>query len=183
MDTTMITRKSNLLAPPFLQMWYVEEIDAFCLVDQRGEILSHDEFKELVSKLEVFYRTYSPQDIADTNNYNQTRVTSQGRDGSDRKESVSKHVYLIRKINGDCKIGVTSNLKTRLSQIRTVEPKVILLHSFYADDAYKCEKFLHDFFWDQNVGGEWFDLASDDIESMKSITEYKDGEFIRGNNE
>jgi hypothetical protein len=178
------TDKTHLSFPAFLQIGYTEEFDAFCLLDQRGLIYSRDEFIALVNEIGKFYLSVNPQDITDTNN----DIISQSHSDNCqeivvKKNKVWKYVYLISKGNNHYKIGITSNLKSRLSQIRTVEPRALLLHFFGADDALRAERILHKNYISKNVGGEWFNLSISDIEDIKFITEFKNGKFTRKHDE
>lgn len=166
------------MRPTILQIGYACDLDAFCLLNRSGEIYSHEEFEKFVAEMEEFYRLANEQDIIDTNDFERKERKGNLQMPSPEKAPVAKYVYLISKGNGHFKIGITSNPKSRLSQIRTVEPNVEILHNFFADDAIGAEAALHHAFKEKNVGGEWFALSGKDIFEISAIEEYKNSKFI-----
>jgi hypothetical protein len=160
---------------PIIQIIYIQA-GVFCLVDQHGDIFPHEEFKKLVAEIDKFYQLATNQDITDSNNFRHKKTF---QSSSLKRKLSAKYVYLISKGNGHFKIGITSNPKGRLSQIRIVEPNAEILHNFWADDAFKAESILHCTYKHKNIGGEWFSLSGKDILEISTINEYKNGEFIK----
>lgn len=72
--------------------------------------------------------------------------------------SRSGYVYFMT--DGEyVKIGVTSNIKNRLSQLQTSSSKqVVIIDSMECSDPYGVEACLHHYFREFSVSGEWFDL-------------------------
>lgn len=159
---------------PILQMVYAQS-DTFCLTDRQGNIFTYEEFKKLVDEMEKFYRIFSDQDITDSN-INRSKSHHYSR--KSKSPTKRKMVYLM-KANGNYKIGVSLNPKERLKQLKIGLSSINLIHSFNADDALQAEETLHHIFKKKNVGGEWFSLSGEDIADIQSVTEYKDGEFIK----
>ncbi len=158
-----------------LQICYIDQVDAFCPLDQLGHLYTHEEFRKLVVEMEKFYQLVSDREIEEGNNAAVSRKHNYAAPGVKRESS--KSVYLMRKNNGDCKIGISLNPKDRLKQVKTVEPSIELLCFFNADDPLKAEESLHNNYMGKHVGGEWFDLTGKDIQYIESIKEYKDGRF------
>lgn len=83
------------------------------------------------------------------------------------------YVYLIRDNDtGLHKIGKSDNPEQRLKQL-TCQPTILASDLDYKlVDAWLClpsmEATLHDEFAESRIRGEWFDLDSDDIESLHS---------------
>lgn len=76
-------------------------------------------------------------------------------------------IYVIRDtVRGFHKIGKATNLENRLSSLRTANPAIEVV-SHYKGTAID-EKELHSFFKDlgKHIGGEWFSLCEEDLESI-----------------
>lgn len=70
------------------------------------------------------------------------------------------------------KIGISDKPKKRLSTFKTANPKISLVcYSDLISFAPIVEAKLHKLFKDQNVGGEWFELAVDQIEPLIKLIE------------
>lgn len=68
-------------------------------------------------------------------------------------------VYFI-KSEFAVKIGVTKNLRTRLSSLQTATHLELEVHrTIHCDDAYQLEGALHQTFIDNHIRGEWFNLS------------------------
>ena len=66
---------------------------------------------------------------------------------------------LAERVRGVYKIGITKNLKSRLSQINNGNArKVYYVHYKMFDEASVTEKKLHDIFGKSRMEGEWFHL-------------------------
>ena len=78
---------------------------------------------------------------------------------------VSTHVYLINQDDSKMyKIGITNNVKRRLSGIQTANPNPLtLIHSGRVNNAKELEKQLHQHFKKQKINREWFNLDSPDV--------------------
>ena len=93
-------------------------------------------------------------------------------------------VYLMYwTVSGEYKIGFTGDLDRRLNkQLVYTYRGIRLLHTFPADKMIYGESKLQ---WafdhkraEPGTGGDWFNLTDDDVESIKSIESYQDGEFF-----
>lgn len=79
-------------------------------------------------------------------------------------------VYIIRFQNTDnYKIGITKNLKTRISQFSTGNPDNIIIEYFIATKHYKSlEKHFHSIFKKYRMKGEWFKFTQQEFEEVES---------------
>lgn len=89
------------------------------------------------------------------------------------------YVYLMRRQNGDCKIGLSEDVDRRHDQIRRDFPGTSLLNWFDCDDMRTAERILHDEFCAKRRDGEWFTLDPDEIDYLMTIGKYERGEFWR----
>jgi hypothetical protein len=79
------------------------------------------------------------------------------------------------------KIGRSGRPEERAKQLSAgMSRPVDLLHFFRCDDAIFAEQSLHERFRSNRVHGEWFFLGGDDVADLRSITEFANGEFLRG---
>lgn len=68
-------------------------------------------------------------------------------------------LYFLETTDGLTKIGITTSLKTRIPGIQSGLPmESRLVWSFETDYSVKLEAWVHEFFEDKQVRGEWFDL-------------------------
>ena len=86
-------------------------------------------------------------------------------------ETVNGFVYLIKiKDKNKYKIGLTSNLKQRISSLSNQNPfEIKLITAIENNDIYKLESELHKKFADKNIKGEWFELSQKDVDYIKRI--------------
>jgi Meiotically up-regulated gene 113 len=75
----------------------------------------------------------------------------------------NNRVYVGFDGTGLFKIGITSDTKKRLQQLRTANPTYYYLFSFPADKPAVIELSLHTKFESLRVSGEWFALGADDV--------------------
>lgn len=80
-------------------------------------------------------------------------------------------VYFIR--SGEyIKIGYTSDLPKRLSNLQTGNPhQLTVIHTILTRQAEEIEADLHEMFTEYHVSGEWFRLPDDAIARVKELYE------------
>lgn len=80
-------------------------------------------------------------------------------------------LYVLRTAGTDLyKIGITKDLKKRLSNIQTGSPIPIEIYAFYPTEEYKSlEQSLHKLFHKRTIGGEWFKLSKEDINELHTF--------------
>jgi len=82
---------------------------------------------------------------------------------------MSGYVYLLH-CEGRHKIGITEDVRKRLSAIQTSNPfPVALVASSRVEDPAKFERQLHNRFAGQRVRREWFDLQPAEVEAIKAM--------------
>ncbi len=73
-------------------------------------------------------------------------------------------VYLMRNDANEYKIGITRNVPTQHSSIRSKTKRSIDLLKIWAkSDARKVEKKLHEKFRGKRIRGEWLSLSDEDV--------------------
>lgn len=77
------------------------------------------------------------------------------------------YVYVL-KTGEYYKIGITSQPNKRFSSITMLPYEINLLFMFYVKDYLNVETYLHRYFSDKNVKGEWFKLDEKDIIFIKN---------------
>lgn len=83
------------------------------------------------------------------------------------------YVYLIGSDIGRYKIGKTYHVNDRLLQLSVKLPvRIFHVHSFKSNFYSKSERYLHDMFAKKRDVGEWFSLSDEDVNFIKSITDY-----------
>lgn len=98
----------------------------------------------------------------------------------DSENPQSGYVYLAFSA-GRYKIGRSKKPSDRIDHFDTQMPvEVSEVTRFKADDYVTAESRLHDYFQDSHVKGEWFDLSPSQLDGLKMITRYEDGEFYSG---
>lgn len=83
------------------------------------------------------------------------------------------YVYLLKAegpLEGYYKIGRTRNIPKRMGFIKLQLPcAVSLVHIESVPDTTLAEAFLHSFFADLRVNGEWFELQEEDIAAFRVL--------------
>ncbi len=80
------------------------------------------------------------------------------------------YVYLLQSPTSAYKIGKTKNPKDRATTFSVLMPfEVEFIVLIPADDMHALERELHNHFAHKRVNGEWFNLAPDDVEYIKSL--------------
>lgn len=84
------------------------------------------------------------------------------------KNRKKKFLYFIREeFKGLVKIGITSNVRTRMGTLQTSCPQNLELIGYLETEyAESLEKFIHDRFSDRNYLREWFTFSDDEIEMI-----------------
>lgn len=119
-----------------------------------GRMLDHKEAAEVIERLQEFYRTHTPEEIAAINSV----------------EEIRGFVYLMRRSNGQYKIGRSLNVENRQQELqRKYSDSIEIIHVIPCDDYVSAEIEMHERFAHRQVRGEWFSLTADDVEQIKSL--------------
>lgn len=169
--------------------------DNVLLRPQRGEKQVPDPIDEktwirLRNKVDNFFSLYQGNDrinlekelddswrrsfLSDMRNVKETNALSP-------RKKTSGYIYVIKNNEGHYKIGISRIPKTRIDFLGVKLPFPIeAVHVFSCDDSYEAESFLHDKYRREGKGlvGEWFKLEDNDVEMIKKVSSYKNGEFI-----
>jgi hypothetical protein len=88
--------------------------------------------------------------------------------GSFDKDSKGYLYLIMDKVHRYYKIGKTKDYSSRVKSIKTANPSISILFAKEIDHINYTEKYLHNYFADKNVNGEWFYLSKKDIEFIKN---------------
>lgn len=144
--------------------------DGYCLQNGQGFILPSEETIEIAKGL-IEFAYNNKQNIIEHNNYTQEHLYD---DYSNIQKipklpnyKKPKYLYLIECYN-KYKIGITDNIKRRISQLDTRPFKLNLIAQTnkLIKDAYKWEQYLYSEYKDQNIEGEWFNLTENQIKDI-----------------
>lgn len=73
-----------------------------------------------------------------------------------------RYVYFIQSVlTKYVKIGVTADVKKRMSSIRQTNGELIFLGFVYCKDCFEKEKEIHNIFSENRLYGEWFNITID----------------------
>lgn len=97
----------------------------------------------------------------------------------------SDHVYVVSQIglNGYYKIGITNNMKSRLSNFNNVAPIGINVEvCIESEDTPLIEKYFHQYFKDYNSNLEWYKLSDDQLQELinylETYEQIEQGNFV-----
>jgi len=75
------------------------------------------------------------------------------------------YIYFIRNTTThNYKIGKTINLKYRIKQLQTGCDSKLEIYKYIETDDNNLEKYLHHYFKDKKIIGEWFQISNDNID-------------------
>jgi len=150
--------------------------------------------KNFVYKEDIFYKKYyTLSELLDVqnsinstiekykkNNLNDEIIKHLNNENSKKTESYFPEIkkskqglYLISHGNEFLKIGVTSDIKRRLKEIRFANPNHINV-LFFIENVYLLEKILHLRFDNYRINNEWFHYNESILEIFKTIKQNKD---------
>lgn len=87
------------------------------------------------------------------------------------KDKIKGHIYFIKCLNtGLCKIGYSSDVETRIKNIKNSSPTELhLIGVLESNDCVDDEKHYKVIFEHKNVKGEWFELEPQDFKNIGLI--------------
>lgn len=110
------------------------------------------------------------------------------KDGDYFSNTKESYVYVLYNRNtGLYKIGITTQIKNRLSALMTSSGCIIdlvlllQLHTEYDESSNRVEKLLHKFFNSKRTHGEWFKLNLKSLLAIRKLFWLIEGEDIEDN--
>ncbi len=166
-----------------LKIKYSYEDDLFFVVDDKGLLITHEQFFSINDEIGLFFNEYSDEEIEQMNTEveekYQERENWESQEGGSRSPKLkSGFVYLMKSKEG-YKIGWSGNPEARMKQIKPYAPSIQLIHTFEADNVLLAEQTLHILFEGARISGEWYDLTNRNVEGFKDITGFKDKNFLK----
>lgn len=78
------------------------------------------------------------------------------------------YVYLVEDTGKETyKIGVTKNMKHRISRLQNGNSsELYIISQYFSNYPYRLEKMLHLHFYDKRVLNEWFKLTQEDVKNF-----------------
>mgnify|MGYP000098690222 CR=1 FL=1 len=178
-------RRPTMLINTVLYLEFDPESGGIVVNDQTGFIPTREEMEDLNEWLQVFYDDFGDEAV-DAHNLERHEKLNEGRKPPPAHwvpttepptptappcASKPGYIYLLHADTQNCfKIGRTNNLQRRLANILLPFP-ITLVHSIQVADMVWAERHLHQRFADKRLNGEWFNLDSDDVAYICSLTE------------
>jgi hypothetical protein len=154
------------------------------LVGNDGTIMTHAEWEYAKAQVDAFYKATKPEVIEAHNQKVQERLQREWEEWKHppKKEPEQRpgYIYLAHDTATNAyKIGYSQDPVKRVKGLNVSTPNlsIELIHHFPADEMAHAEAKLHKAFSEQRIGGEWFTLDQNQIDWIKSTTEYRNGEF------
>lgn len=133
---------------------------------------------EVIAALAEYVDSYSDEEINKARDYCESLEREDLNSSPVIPVDHSGFVYLIHGGDHNYKIGYSKNPEERCKQLSVGRvSRLELIHSFPADDAREAEQQLHEYYHGSRIIGEWFNLSLMDIAWIKSLKEYKEGQF------
>lgn len=80
------------------------------------------------------------------------------------------YIYILEADTGHYKIGCTKNLTKRLTFFGVKLPfNVTLYNAVKVDDMYRFESWIHRYWEENRVNGEWFRLSAIDLDVLSGF--------------
>lgn len=171
----------RLMAPPIPTIMGLEKMEILMYNGSSGiEILpnvmpTHGEIDEAIEALRLLKAEWSPAEIEEFNRPLLHKLLSDVVDSDSNdtwfieREVGAGYVYAVR-CQKLYKIGRTKFPKQRLKKYRTENPyPVELVLVAWAPGYKQLEEYLLEHFKAKRNHGEWFDLDSDDLDSISQI--------------
>lgn len=133
------------------------------------------ELLEIKSSFELTIKKYIKNNLNDEiikhlNNESEKNIENLYA-GATRKKP-KQGLYLISDSNEFLKIGVTNDIKRRIKELNSANPRDIKV-LFFIKEVYLLEKILHSEFDKYRINNEWFYYNDSILEIFKKINENK----------
>lgn len=146
---------------------YVYETREKRLVNQHGELLKQEEWEEIKANMDNFYSETRIEAIESFNK--KVRQTDQTIPQAVNTERVKVgFVYFVKAIDsGFVKVGMTSNIKSRMKSLQSASPHKLKLIGYISSKDYAdIELTAHDYFRKKLIIGEWYEINQDHIDGF-----------------
>jgi len=155
--------------------------DSSHFVDGSTKVVNKEEGLAYAKEIMNFYENITQEQIDEYNEkveaalYEEyTAVTTKNKN----KEKVEGYVYFVESDTGFVKVGMTSNLKTRIKALRSASPHILKLKGYVKTTRYGfLEKQIHSHFSNRKTNGEWFDVK---VSEFFSFVNSKGYEYVEG---
>lgn len=159
---------------PYL-LYLSQEGKVLSIQDAGGLLLPRQFMQAVKDHATRFLSTYKTNnEVAEENKERQIRMDEQHearqaewdkRLSSKKEKASEKHIYLIRDtIRGFYKIGSAKNVDTRFKQLKTANPGIEIVCSYFSKVS--DEKELHEILENVRVSGEWFSFSKQDWDTF-----------------
>jgi hypothetical protein len=145
--------------------------DGINLIPNHGDsIVSRDEWNRIKREIDKFYQ-YTRDDEIEKRNFKLRESNSAYKYSVKLDWVIAGYVYLLESSNGCYKIGKTRKIEKRLYQLLREYPlEIKVLHYIPCRDHTKAENYLHKFFEDYRLQGDWFRLDKEQIDWLKNLS-------------
>ena len=144
---------------------------------ENGNILSLEEWQEIIAKVNGFYSKATPEWIAGENERFQseqckmyeTAIAMASSHKRPPTEKTSGWVYILQ-AGEYYKIGHSKTPAKRFEQLSTLPPwPTEIVHMVESENRHQLETELHERFAIKRANGEWFELAEEDVAWLKTL--------------
>jgi hypothetical protein len=148
---------------------YEEQTGGVIAHDQGGYLMTKSEFMELEEGMQIFFKNHTDDEIKEYNIWVDRPQPKEQREEKPDKPIKSGWVYLVHGQGKEYKIGKT----TRQPSERLAEfiPKLPfdshLVCTIEAVNPNELEEYLHIYFDNKRIRGEWFELTDEDVNWIK----------------
>lgn len=136
-----------------------------CLLDNGGRIMGEQEWNELKEYMDAFYQQNSDASIREYNaSATERRMAAVQGMGKSEIQKPKGYVYFIAYEYHGVKIGYTRNLQARFKQLQIASPfPLTLIGSIETYEPQELETYLHQYFKNNRINGEWFRLGESEV--------------------
>lgn len=161
---------------------YIKFEDDNFLRENGGFIVGLEDYKALINSTKDFHETVTAEQIDEYNEQirqAQHEEYERSRNTPKPKKIVNGYLYFVQADNAHFKIGVTTNLKSRMKSLQVASPNNLVLkayiefNNYEKDEVYEAEREAHIYFDDDWLTGEWFDISLKDIQKFAKAFSYE----------
>lgn len=160
---------------PQQYMLYSDD-DGLFLLNQWGFVAPLEEVEDIACKLLEYASTHVMEIDANNRHAEEYPYGEPCQNNSKRKAFPKKRYVYLMKCGGRYKVGISENLERRVKELNNRPfPTEIVTHSNMVHCAYEAEREIHEWLAEYRIGGEWFDIPDDFINSvMNAINDIDD---------